>query len=231
MRLKSFESSDTRSTSSGQALTPRQIQVLRLVATFCDKQCYSPTIAELAATMALSRSTAFEHLAELQRKGLISTCQGRARSLKLTCQGYELLEQASAGRGDAGVSLPRASDTIPLMGQVAAGVPTEAVQNDGTLSLGDCFGNAGELFALEVRGDSMIGEDIRPGDYAICRRSSTADSGDLVVARVEDGEATLKRFHKEGTTVRLLPANPDYEPIIPADCHIEGLVVGLVRRL
>ncbi len=224
MRLRSFESND--------ALTPRQIQVLRLVATFCDRQRYSPTIAELASAMNLSRSTAFEHLAELQRKGLVSTCQGRARSLKLTCQGYELLEQADVGGGDAAVApADTAGTVIPLMGQVAAGVPVEAVQNEENLSFRDCFGSRGELFALEVRGDSMIEEDIRPGDYAVCRRSATASSGDLVVARVEDGAATLKRFHRDGERVRLQPANANYQPIIPTDCHIEGVVVGLIRRL
>lgn len=228
MRLKSSGSIDAPSTSSGQALTPRQIQVLRLVASFCGRQCYSPTIAELASAMSLSRSTAFEHLAELQRKGLISTCQGRARSLKLTFQGYELLEQASIQDTPP---VERPAGAIPLMGQVAAGLPVEAIQNQESLSLTDCFGSGGDLFALEVRGDSMIEEDIRPGDYAVCRRSDTADSGDLVVARVEDGQATLKRFHRERTGIRLRPANPNYQPIIPADCHIEGIVVGLIRRL
>jgi repressor LexA len=227
MRLKSSECTGEASL----ALTPRQIQVLRFVATFCDRQCYSPTIAEIASRLGLSRSTAFEHLAELQRKSLISTSQGRARSLKLTCQGYELLDQVAAGGGDARVGHTRGDSAIPLMGQVAAGVPIEAIQNEETLSLGDCFGNVGELFALEVRGDSMIDEDIRPGDYAICRRSSTAASGDLVIARVEDGQATLKRLHKDKTGIRLQPANASYQPIIPATCHIDGVVVGLVRRL
>ena len=152
--------------------------------------------------------------------------------MKLTCQGYELLEQVAAGGGDAYVApTDHAGGAIPLMGRVVAGVPVEAVQNEETLSLGDCFGNVGELFALEVRGDSMIEEDIRPGDYAICRRSATANSGDLVVARVEDGQSTLKRFHKDKAGIRLQPANPNYQPILPSECHIEGVVVGLVRRL
>ncbi len=223
MRLKSFESND--------ALTPRQIQVLRLVGTFCDRQCYSPTIAELASAMNLSRSTAFEHLGELQRKGLISTCPGRARSLKLTSQGYELLEQAETGKGDACVApTGRGEAAIPLLGQVVAGLPVEAVQNEESLSFNDCFGRCGDLFALEVRGDSMIEEDIRPGDYAVCRRTATANNGDLVVARVEDGGATLKRFHRDGAGIRLQPANSNYQPILPTDCHIEGIVVGLIRR-
>jgi repressor LexA len=219
MRLKSFESTD--------ALTPRQIQVLRLVASFCDRQCYSPTIAELAATMGISRSTAFEHIGELQRKGLISTCQGRARSLKLTCQGYELLEQA--GIQDT-ASAEGPGGFIPLVGQVAAGLPVEAVQNEEILSLRDCFGSADDLFALEVRGDSMIEEDIRPGDYAVCRHSDTANNGDLVVACVENGEATLKRFRRDSAGIRLLPANSNYQPIVATDCQIEGVVVGLIRR-
>jgi repressor LexA len=178
--------------------------------------------------MEISRSTAFEHLVELQRKDLISTCQGRARSLKLTCHGYELLEQVD---GRHIPSAQRSGSVIPLMGQVAAGVPVEAVQNEENLSLSDCFGSGGELFALEVHGDSMIEADIRPGDYAICRRSATANSGDLVIARVEDGQATLKRFQKDKAGICLQPANPNYQPIIPTDCQIEGVVVGLIRRL
>ena len=228
MRLRSFESTDAPSTSPGQALTPRQIQVLRLVASFCDRQCYSPTIAELASTMGISRSTVFEHIAELQRKGLISTCQGRARSLKLTCQGCELLEHAD---GQGVPTDERQGGVIPLMGQVAAGVPVEAVQNEEFLSLAECFGATGDLFALEVRGDSMIEEDIHPGDFVVCRRSDVAHSGDLVVALVEDGQATLKRFQKDKAGVRLQPANSNYQPIIPTDCHIEGVVIGLIRRL
>jgi repressor LexA len=229
MRLKSYESTDHPSTRLEQPLTPRQVQMLRLVGSFCDSQCYSPTINELAQAMNISRSTAFEHLGELQRKGLISTCQGRARSLKLTCPGYELLEHTRGDVCAAPADHTRAA--IPLLGSVAAGVPAEAVQNEDTLSFTECFGTSGELFALEVRGDSMIEEDIRPGDYAVCRRCETAHDGDLVIARVEDGQATLKRFHKNEAGIRLQPANSNYRPIIPAECHIEGIVVGLVRRL
>jgi repressor LexA len=219
MRLKQIESS--------KGLTPRRIQVLRLIASFCDKQCYSPTIAELSASMNISRSTVFEHIAELQRRGLISTCQGRARSLKLTCQGYDLLEHLDEERPEAEPS----TGSVPLMGRVAAGVPVEAIQNHDCLSLSDCFGTGGDLFALEVGGESMIEEDIRPGDYVICRRSDVAHNGDLVVALVEDDQATLKRFYKEKTTVRLQPSNPSYQPITSTDCHIGAIVVGLVRRL
>jgi repressor LexA len=209
-------------------LTPRQVELLRLIACFCARQRYSPTIAELAAEMSVSRSTAFEHLGELQRKGLVSTASGRARSLKLTSQGRGLLENIEGDPSDAEVG---PHEGVPLVGQVAAGLPREAMENTESLSLESCFGLGGGLFALEVSGDSMIEENIAPGDYVICRRSNVADNGEIVVALVDDDEATLKRFFKEGHCVRLQPANANYEPIYTSNCHIEGVVVGLVRRL
>ena len=210
-----------------EGLTPRQVEVLRLIACFCDRQRYSPTIAELASRMRISRSTVFEHLAELQRKGLLTTSPGRARSLKLTSRGRGLLEhvgvEPSDQEGERG--------GVPLVGQIAAGLPREALENTESLSLESCFGLGGDLFALEVSGDSMIEENIEPGDYVICRRTNVASDGDIVVALVDDGEATLKRFYKEAHHIRLQPANANYEPIHTNNCHIEGLVVGLVRRL
>lgn len=208
-------------------LTPRQVEVLRLIACFCDRQRYSPTIAELAAEMSISRSTVFEHLGELQRKGLLATSPGRARSLKLTSRGRGLLEQIGAEtpdqEGEAG--------SVPLLGQIAAGLPREAIENTESLSLESCFGLGDDLFALEVSGDSMIEENITPGDYVICRRTNVADDGEIVVALVDDGEATLKRFYREAHHIRLEPANSSYAPIQTNNCHIEGVVVGLVRRL
>jgi len=209
-------------------LTPRQIEVLRLIACFCDRQHYSPTMAELAAELGLSRSTVFEHLGELQRKGLLSTSPGKARSLKVTTRGRGLLEHV--GWADEG-SDEAAEEGIPLLGQIAAGLPREAIENTESISLESCFGLGGDLFALEVSGDSMIEENITPGDYVVCRRTNAADNGELVVALVDDGEATLKRFFKEAQSIRLQPANANYEPIYTNNCHIEGVVVGLVRRL
>ena len=210
-----------------EGLTPRQVEVLRLIACFFDRQRYSPTIAELAVQMRISRSTVFEHLAELQRKGLLATSPGRARSLKLTSRGRGLLDHV-------GAEAPDQSDDaqgVPLLGQIAAGLPREAVENTESLSLESCFGLGDDLFALEVSGDSMIEENITPGDYVICRRTNVASDGEIVVALVDDGEATLKRFYKEAQHIRLQPANASYEPIHTNNCHIEGVVVGLVRRL
>jgi len=209
-------------------LTPRQLQVLKLIASFCDRQRYSPTIAELASEIGISRSTVFEHLGELQRKGLLSTSAGRARSLKVTQRGRGLLSRTEAGQID---SRDVDGGGVPLLGRIVAGVPREAVENPESLSLESCFGLGGDLFALEVSGDSMIEENIEPGDYVICKRTNTAGNGDLVVALLADAEATLKRFYKESHRIRLQPANADYEPIYTNNCHIEGVVVGLVRKL
>jgi repressor LexA len=120
---------------------------------------------------------------------------------------------------------------IPLAGRVAAGLPVEAVENKDYLSIESCFGNTGNIFALEVKGDSMIGENIREGDYVICKRTAIASNGQLVVAIVDNEDATLKRFYREDTKVRLQPANDSYEPIYSDNCRIEGVVIGLVRKL
>jgi repressor LexA len=114
---------------------------------------------------------------------------------------------------------------------VAAGLPIEAVEDIEFLSLSSYFGDSDCLFALEVKGDSMIGDGIRNGDFAICRRSAVADDGQLVIAIVDNEEATLKRFYKEKNCVRLQPANDDCEPTYSDNCRIDAVVVGLVRKL
>jgi repressor LexA len=123
------------------------------------------------------------------------------------------------------------SEGIPLVGRVAAGLPVEAIENKDFLSIESCFGNTGNIFALEVKGDSMIGENIHEGDYVICKKTATASNGQLVVAIVDNEDATLKRFYRENNRVRLQPANEAYEPIYSDNCRIEGVVIGLVRKL
>ena len=120
---------------------------------------------------------------------------------------------------------------IPLAGRVAAGLPIEAVENIETLSLSSQFGTGDDIFALEVTGESMVGEDIRDGDFVICKKTPTARDGQLVVAIVDNENATLKRFYREKSHARLEPANDDYKPIYSDNCRIEGVVVGLVRKL
>jgi repressor LexA len=216
-------------------LTPRQLQVLRHIAAFHGSRCYSPTIAELATQLNLSRSTVFEHLNELQRKSLLTTSPGRARSLRVTAQGRRVLKNrrsaAATAEADSAAGGPwRPAGGLPLVGRVAAGMPVEAVENRAELSLSACFGTGDDLFALRVSGDSMIEEDIQPGDYVICRRTDVAENGQLVVALVNEGEATLKRFYKEEDRARLQPANAAYEPTYSDNCRIEAIVLGLLRK-
>ena len=214
-------------TNQRQLLTPRQLQLLKTIASFEMSQCYSPTIAELASKLEISRSTIFEHISELRKKGHLSASPGKARSLKLTSKAQELLsslnEQYSNGT-------PLSSTGISLVGRIAAGAPIEAIENKEQLSLTNQFGTGDEIFALEVKGQSMIEDDICDGDYVICRRSSVANNGELVVAIVDDENATLKRFYKEKGRARLQPANEQYQPIYSDNCRIEGVVVGLIRK-
>ncbi len=218
----------TKTANVETRLTPRQLQLLKLVAQFQENRCYSPTLAEMACELDISRSTVYEHINELRRKGLLSDSASRARSLKLSSKAQKLLE--SLLDNTCRVEPPGPA-SIPLSGTVAAGAPIEAVENTESLSLDSCFGSGDDIFALEVRGDSMIGEDIHEGDYVICRRQNTARDGQLVVAIVDNENATLKRFYKEKNHARLQPANNDYQPIYSDNCRIEAVVIGLVRKL
>lgn len=207
--------------------TPRQLQILKAVAAFQQTQCCSPTLAELAAELGTSRSTVFEHIAELRRKKLLSTSPGRARSLNLTSTALKLLDHADSTCDDTHDGPVHG---IALAGRVAAGTPITAIQQNDSLSLASHFGSQADLFALEVVGDSMSDADIRDGDYVICRPAATAANGQLVVAILDEENATLKRFYKEPARVRLEPANDDYQPIFSDNCRIEAAVVGLIRR-
>lgn len=223
--------------SERRRLTPRQLQLLKAIRTFVASRCYSPTIAELSLELAISRSTVFEHIAELRKKGLLSALPTRARSLKLTSKAQKLLSRLDndssnpRSQSPAGLSGAALAKTgIPLVGKVAAGSPIEAIEDTELLSLNSHFGNSDDIFALEVTGDSMAGADIRNGDYVICRRTALANNGQLVIAIVDEKEATLKRFYREKSCARLQPANDDYDPIYSNNCRIEAVVVGLLRK-
>ena len=208
-------------------ITPRQLDVLRAIAQFQARQCYSPTIAELARHLGVSRTTAFEHIGALRKKGLLTGTRNRPRSLRLTPQASRLLEFDSNIIPDARLQ----SQSLPFLGRVAAGLPIEAVENTETISMRDLFGHTDDTFILQVAGDSMIDEQIYDGDYVVCRRASTADNGRLIVAVVDDDNATLKRFYREPRRVRLEPANDNYQPIFSDNCRIKAVVIGLLRKL
>jgi repressor LexA len=214
-------------TKSPADITPRQLQLLQAMVTFADRYCYLPTIAELASLLNISRSTVFEHIAELRKKGLLCESKLLARSSKPTPKALKLLKSSTANQTQF---LSQQHD-IPLLGRVAAGKPVDAAENRETLSLADCFGSGDDVFALEVTGDSMIEEGISAGDYVICKKADTARNGQIVVALTENESTTLKKFCREDSRVRLEPANKDYDPIYTDDCQIQAVAVGLVKKL
>jgi len=151
----------------------------------------------------------------LQNKGLLQRAHNRSRSI-------DVLPPRPNRRGQ---------DRMPLLGRIAAGKPVEAIESAESISLGDIIGNR-EVFALEVRGDSMRDEHIVSGDYVLVERTRTAREGEIIVALIDGSEATLKRFYREGGMIRLQPSNAEMAPIYaPASSvSIQGKVLGILRK-
>ena len=209
-------------------VTPKQLQVLRQIGNFQTNRCYSASIGELAQVLGVSRTTAYEHIAALRAKKLLAQSTGKARCLRLTAADEKLLEQARQSRTDCAAI---ADEGITLRGRVCAGYGSEAVEEAQRFSLGEVFGNRGAIFSLRVQGSSMTGAGIQDGDYVICKQTADAENGQLVIALLDDGEnATLKRFFKDRSAVRLQPENDAFEPILSRHCRIQAVVVGLIRR-
>lgn len=198
------------------AITRRQKEVLEFVSGFVQRNGYSPSFEEIARGLDLrSLATVHKHITNLQSKGLLSRAHNRSRSL-------DVLPPRGKGRG---------VERLMLAGRIAAGYPVEAVENPETISLGDIVGNR-EVYALQVRGQSMRDEHIVDGDYVIVEKTSTARPGEIVVALVRNSETTLKRYYREGSMVRLQPANTEMDPIfVPASqVAIQGRVLGVLRK-
>lgn len=203
-----------KSDSPFRQLTPKQLRILRLIRDYQRKHGYSPTMQELADVLGVTKVTVFEHVSGLEKKGLLRRSKHRARSLELTPR----------------VEFPDESEgVLPLVGHIAAGAPIEAIENPELVDLGNMFCSPSGVFALRVRGDSMIDEHIRDGDLVVAERRETARDGETVVALLDDGEATLKKFYRDGGRVRLQPANPSYSPIYLDSVRIQGVVIGVVR--
>ena len=197
-------------------LTPRQLEILMRIRDYQRSQGYSPTMQELADELGISKVTVFEHVDALVRKGVLRRSAHKARSLELTSQ----------------ARFPDDRPTLlPMAGRIAAGMPIEAIEDAEAIDLEEIFAARGETFVLRVNGDSMIDEQIRDGDYVVVERRKTARNGETVVALVEDGEATLKKFYKQKGRIRLQPANEAFEPIYVDRVDIQGVVVGVLRRL
>jgi repressor LexA len=198
------------------AVTRRQKEVLDFISSFVQRNGYSPSFEEIAHGLDLrSLATVHKHITNLQNKGLLQRAHNRSRSIDV------LPPRPKA----------RPGERLPLLGRIAAGLPLEAVENQDSISLSDVIGNR-EVFALQVRGESMRDEHIVDGDYVFVERTPTAAEGEIVVALVGGMETTLKRYYIEGSTVRLQPSNAEMEPIyVPAaQVAIQGRVVGVLRK-
>jgi repressor LexA len=198
------------------AITRRQKEVIDFLTGFTQKNGYSPSYEEIAQGLGLnSLATVHKHITNLQNKGMLQRAHNRSRSIDV------LSPRAQR----------RPTDRLPLMGRIAAGQPVEAVETAETISLSEIVGNR-EVFALEVRGDSMRDEHIVNGDYVLVERTSTAREGEIVVALVDGSDATLKRFYREGNMIRLQPSNAEMSPIYaPAESvAIQGKVLGMLRK-
>lgn len=217
-------------------ITPKQLETLQQVENLLSSQCYSATIGELAAALHISRTTAYEHIAGLREKGLLAQSTGKARCLRLTRSGERLLEQAreieaAQAPDHAGtVCEDDASDRIYLRGRVSAGYGIEAIEEQTPFSLRGVFGDRDDVFVLQACGHSMIDAGIDDGDFVICRSAQTADNGQVVIAMLDDEQATMKRFFRDKKSARLMPANDAFEPIYSTTCRIQAVVIGTVKQ-
>lgn len=206
-----------KSRSGDVRLTPRPLEILTFIRDHQRSHGYSPTMQELADTLGISKVTVFEHVERLVEKGLLTRAPHKARSLELT----------------SAVQFPDERPTLlPLAGRIAAGLPVEAIEDAESIDLEEMFTSRHRRYVLQVSGESMIDEQIRDGDYVIVEDRKDVRDGDTVVALLADGEATLKQFYREGSKVRLQPANPDFEPIIVdrQDIQVQGVVIGVLRK-
>jgi len=210
-----------------ESLPPRQRDVLRLIVRLTDEQGYPPTLAELAQAMGLrNRMTVHQHVAALKKKGMVHWEPGLNRSLKVIGTAQQSFKSQTLQNES------RRPTGVPLAGTIAAGQPIDAVQGDEYLEMDSRYTDSG-CFALKIKGDSMIEDGIYDGDFVIVKPSPSPNNGDIVVALLEDGSATLKHFYKEKGRYRLQPANAQMQPIYidaSADLQIQGTVVGLFRK-
>jgi len=197
-------------------LTKRQREILDFLNEFIQQHGYAPSLEEIGRRFGLSSlATVHKHLTNLQEKGFIKRAWNRSRSVELvpTRIGARAIE-------------------LPLLGFVAAGSPIEAVATAESISVPEDLVGKHDTYVLRVRGDSMIDEQIRDGDYVIVEDRKTAENGEMVIALLGGSDVTLKKFYRENAHVRLQPANPAMQPLtVPAEqVQIQGVVVGVMRK-
>jgi repressor LexA len=199
-------------------LTPRQLDVVVAIRNYRHLHGYSPTMQELADQLGTSKVTIFEHVGALEKKRVLKRDKHKARSLEIV--------------SDEKLPDEDRPTKLPLLGNIAAGSPIEAIENREEVDLEQLFHAKNGVYVLRVRGESMIDDHLCDGDYVVIERRETARNGEQVVALLDTGEATLKRFYKEpGGRIRLQPANSNMQPrIVDADrCKVQGVVIGVLR--
>ena len=197
----------------------------------------SPSFEEMKEALDLkSKSGVHRLISALEEREFIRRLPNRARALEvLRMPDRPVAKKPAAKPAATPRSTPQpANDVVelPLHGRIAAGVPIEAIEGQATLPVPAALLGAGDHYALEVAGDSMVEAGILDGDYALVRRTETARDGEIVVALIEDSEATLKYFRREGAMIRLDPANRSYDPqrYRPEQVRVQGKLAGLLRR-
>ena len=232
-------------------LTRKQHELIRFIEDRLATSGVSPSFEEMKEALNLkSKSGVHRLISALEERGFIRRLPNRARALEVLrspddvgvarakaggqASGAAINNNAPAGRAPAPAALTAANDVIelPLHGRIAAGMPIEALEGQSTLPVPAALLGAGEHYALEVSGDSMIEAGILDGDFALVRRTETARDGEIVVALVRGEEATLKYLRRENGMVRLDPANASYDPqFYPAhEVQVQGKLAGLLRR-
>ncbi len=210
-------------------LTKRQKEVLEFVARFIAENHYSPSFEEIASSLQLaSIATVHKHLKELEGKGYLVRHFNRSRAMEIAPKYYEELQR---NQQRFQTFHKRDDFAAPLVGSIAAGQPIETYEQQERLSFGPLIGSS-DVFALRVRGESMVEDHILDGDYVLVEKARRARDGEIVVALVDGTETTLKRYFREGENVRLQPANVEMEPIVvPAkQVQIQGRLLAVHRR-
>jgi repressor LexA len=197
-------------------LTKRQREILDYLNEFIQDHGYAPSLEEIGRRFGLSSlATVHKHLTNLQEKGFIKRSWNRSRSV-------ELVPTRTGGR----------ALELPLLGYVAAGAPIEAITGSETIAVPEDLAGRRDTYVLRVKGDSMIDEQIRDGDFVIVEDRKTAENGEMVIALVGGSDVTLKKFYRENSRIRLQPANPAMQPLIldAGQVQVQGVVVGVMRK-
>lgn len=196
----------------------RQGQILDFIRQHIQSNGTAPTLREIANAIGVSSlATVHEHLQALEEKNLIKKKSGKTRGIELVGEDIDYMEEGLE---------------VPILGFIAAGAPIEPYTDpNAQMSIPSGFITGKKrVYVLQVRGESMIEEQIRDGDYVVVEQTEKANDGQIVVALLDNGMATLKRYFKEATRIRLEPANSQMSPIFVKNVRIQGKVVGLIRK-